>query len=102
MNNNAPPLNLPTPPSASQARPNSDATARQFRAILRIKQVQARTGLSRSSIYEKLKPSSKYRDETFPRPMKLSVAAIGWFEHDIDEWLASRYANSVAAIQANS
>lgn len=49
--------------------------------ILRLKEVCARTGLSRSSIY--LKISNK----AFPKPIKLGARAVGWFSHEIDAWL---------------
>lgn len=49
--------------------------------ILRIKQVQIRTGLSRSTIYLKV---SKFE---FPAPISLSARAVGWLESDIDQWI---------------
>ncbi|MYM75598.1 AlpA family phage regulatory protein [Duganella sp. FT134W] len=38
--------------------------------ILRRKQVEARTGLSRSTIYEKINKKSPRYDHTFPRPVR--------------------------------
>lgn len=52
--------------------------------ILRRKQVQTRTGLSRSSIYLKVAKG------TFPKPISLSERAIGWLESDINEWISER------------
>lgn len=52
--------------------------------ILRRKQVEERTGLSRSAIY-----AMKARGE-FPQPVKLTRKAVGWPAHVIDRWLASR------------
>ena len=52
--------------------------------ILRRVQVQARTGLSRSSIYKLMK------EKRFPSAVALSERAIGWRSGDIDQWLESR------------
>lgn len=52
-------------------------------SILRRKQVEQRTGLSRSSIYLRIQES------TFPKPVPLGARAVGWFEHEIEEWLAT-------------
>ena len=58
--------------------------------ILRLKQVVELCGIGRSTIYEKINPSSKRFDKAFPRPIKLSVSAIGWFEQDVIDWLNSK------------
>jgi prophage regulatory protein len=52
--------------------------------ILRLHQVKARTGLSRSGIYQKM------TDGEFPRSVALGLRAVGWVESDIDHWLASK------------
>ena len=52
--------------------------------ILRRPQVEARTGLSRSTIYARI------QDGTFPRPILLGSRAVGWLEHEIDDWLDQR------------
>ncbi len=50
--------------------------------ILRIKQVQDETGLSRSSIYRGIQAG------TFPSPISLGLRAVGWRRGCIDIWLA--------------
>lgn len=52
--------------------------------ILKLPQVKANTGLSRSSIYEFVKRGS------FPRPVLLGARAVGWIESDITKWIESR------------
>lgn len=53
--------------------------------ILRRKQVEARTGLSRSAIYASIK------SRTFPAPVSLlGGRAVGWVEAEINEWLEAR------------
>ena len=61
--------------------------------ILRRKQVEARTGLSRATIYSKLHKSESRPegyDPSFPRPIKLSDHAVGWIEAEIDAWIRDR------------
>jgi len=55
--------------------------------ILRRREVQARTGLSRSTIYDRINPKSPRYDATFPKPIHLGGSAVGWLGHEIDEWL---------------
>jgi prophage regulatory protein len=53
-------------------------------SILRRKQVEARTGLARSTIYHHIKAG------TFPRPVSLGPRAVGWLESDVNNWIAER------------
>lgn len=53
-------------------------------SILRRKQVEARTGLARSTIYQHIKVG------TFPRPIPLGPRAVGWLESDVSNWIAER------------
>ena len=65
--------------------------------ILRRKQVEARTGLSRSTIYAKLRRNPKRPsdyDPEFPRPITLGVKAVGWIEAEIDSWLQAQVEKS--------
>lgn len=53
--------------------------------ILRRKHVEARTGLSRSSIY------SRIANGNFPKPINLGGGkAVGWIEAEIDAWIQER------------
>jgi len=62
----------------------------QSLTIIRRKQVEVRTGLSRSTIYDRINPKSPRYDAAFPRPISLGAAAVGWLEHEVSAWLASR------------
>ena len=53
-------------------------------SILRRKQVERRTGLSRSTIYLRI------QEGTFPRPISLGARAVGWLENEIEAWLVAR------------
>ena len=52
--------------------------------IMKLREVCAMTGLSRSSIYELIKKGS------FPSQVKLSVRSSGWFWSEVKGWLESR------------
>lgn len=57
-------------------------------SILRRKQVEARTGLARSTIY------GMVAEGKFPRPISLGPRAVGWIEADVVRWLQERIAAS--------
>jgi prophage regulatory protein len=65
-------------------------------AILRLPQVRARTGLSRSSIYLALS-----RGE-FPQRIGLGQRAVGWLESDIENWISARILKSAKADSAHA
>lgn len=52
--------------------------------LLRRPQVEEMTGLSRSTIYDKI------RSGTFPGPVRLGDRAVGWHQVEVEEWIASR------------
>lgn len=57
--------------------------------ILRRKQVESRVGLSRSTIYDRIKAG------TFPAPISLGGGkAVGWLSHEIDGWLTAQIEKS--------
>jgi prophage regulatory protein len=57
-------------------------------AILRLPQVKARTGRSRSSIYADIKAGR------FVAPIRIGARAVGWLQHEVEEWIAARIAES--------
>ncbi len=59
-------------------------------SILRRHEVEVRTGLSRSTLYDKLNPKSPRYDSSFPKQRNLGTSAVGWIESEIDAWISSR------------
>ncbi|MBU2851471.1 AlpA family phage regulatory protein [Acidithiobacillus ferrivorans] len=59
---------------------------RESTMFYRIKELEALTGLPRSSIYRLA------REGRMPKPVKLGLRAAGWRKKDIDDWAASRSA----------
>jgi prophage regulatory protein len=51
--------------------------------VLRIDDVMQRTGLSRPTIWR------RERLGAFPRRRKLGGNAVGWLEHEVDQWIES-------------
>lgn len=63
--------------------------------IIRLKQVLELTGLSRSTIYDRMDQKSPRYDATFPKQIKLSgcatgSGAVGWLEAEILAWIGQR------------
>ena len=52
--------------------------------LLRLPEVKARTGLSRSCIYEAIS------DGRFPRPVKITARASAWVESEVQNWIDER------------
>lgn len=68
--------------TACDAGTNSATIAR----FLRRAEVEARTGLSCTSIYRKIAEGG------FPKPVPLGQQAVGWVESEVAEWQARRIA----------
>lgn len=49
--------------------------------FLRLPQVLAKTGLSRSTTYLMISEGK------FPKPVKLGKRAVGWVDADVEQWL---------------
>ena len=74
--------------SVERAVPNvaqvDEGSAQQSTIVLRLPAVMARTGLSRSTIYERIAAG------VFPAQVRLGVRAAGWYQHEVDAWVRSR------------
>lgn len=58
--------------------------------ILRQKQVQSQTALSRSTIYARMK------EGTFPQSIKIGTRSVRWLKSDIDQFIENCVAQSRA------
>lgn len=61
--------------------------------ILRDKEVQERTGLSRVTRWRKI------REGEFPQPVQLSTRSVGWRESEVNAWLENRPVGMVAPVK---
>ncbi|MCQ4255412.1 helix-turn-helix transcriptional regulator [Stutzerimonas stutzeri] len=62
--------------------------------MIRMRQLIQLIPVSKATIYDWMNPSSPRYDETFPRPVKLSVGArggaVGWSNAAVMGWIAAR------------
>lgn len=56
-------------------------------SILRLRQLLKALGLSRSTVYLRINPKSKYYDPVFPKPIRLGAKAVGWVLSDVCEYI---------------
>ncbi|MGB7650977.1 MAG: AlpA family transcriptional regulator [Gallionella sp.] len=67
----------------------SNTTAQQIHtALIRRKEVERLTALSRSRLYALIKTGE------FPPPIRLGAMSVAWLETEIHEWIAQRIADS--------
>lgn len=57
-------------------------------ALMRRKQVEAHTGLARSTLYKLIAQGG------FPAPIRITAKAVAWAASDVDTWIANRIAAS--------
>jgi prophage regulatory protein len=53
-------------------------------AFLRLPEVKAITGLSKSSLYSLIK------EKSFPAPVRLGARAVAWVRSEVRQWAAER------------
>ncbi len=56
--------------------------------IIKRREVEVRTGLPRSTMYDRIKRGD------FPAPIPLGARSVSWLEHEIDACLADRVAQA--------
>lgn len=64
-------------------RPETGIAASPTR-LLRLKEVQHRVGLGRSTIYRWMS------EDAFPKPVHLGGHAVAWSEREIEAWVEAR------------
>ncbi|MBV9841107.1 MAG: AlpA family transcriptional regulator [Sphingomonadaceae bacterium] len=61
---------------------SSHVSVTAYERILRMREVQHRTGLSRTTIYRRMGAG------TFPSNIPLGANSCGWYESEIESWIA--------------
>lgn len=62
-------------------------------SLVRLPQVQARIGLSRTAIYDRMDEKSPRFDPSFPKPVRLGAGKcppIAFVSSEVDAWIESR------------
>lgn len=62
----------------------------------RIREVMARTGMGRSSIYRRV------AEGTFPRPINVGPNTVAWLESELDRWMDEQVAASRGEARDNA
>lgn len=64
----------------------NEQTAKQNQELrlISLKDVVARTALSKSTIYQLIK------DNAFPKSINITTRRVAWVVHEIDSWLSER------------
>jgi len=57
-------------------------TIEHSQKIIRLPAVIDRTGLSRSTLYRKI------AEGTFPRQVRIGIQSTGWYEAEVQQWIA--------------
>lgn len=71
---------------------NAPPYAQQIQtALIRRREVEKLTALSRSRIYDLMKQDS------FPKPVQLGAMSVAWLEIEVREWIANRIADRKTA-----
>ena len=52
--------------------------------VLRLREVSAQTGCSRSALYAAMAANK------FPKPISLGARSVGWLESEIQDWVEQR------------
>ena len=77
-----------TPSPLSHVAPHLWRSQEQPLQIIRRSEVLRRCGFKKSTLYLAM------AEGRFPRAVHLGPRAVGWLAHEIDEWIASRVAES--------
>ncbi len=54
------------------------------KTIWRLPEVMARTGLSPSTIYQKI------NQDEFPHSINLGIRSVGWLSDEVEQWIQDR------------
>ena len=74
----------------AEMAPDSVPEQKRVTRLIRLKEVQHRVGLGRSTIYRWM------AEDKFPKPVQLGGYAVAWAEADIDKWISSRVSDDAA------
>ena len=53
-------------------------------SLIRIKNVEAKTGLKKSMVYDLISKGE------FPKPIKIGERAVAWISREVDQWVQNK------------
>lgn len=68
----------------AETEPLASTEQRRITRLIRLKEVQHRVGLGRSTIYRWM------AEGKFPKPVQLGGYAVAWAQEDIDDWICNK------------
>jgi prophage regulatory protein len=74
----------------------TQTSKRTERRLLRLPEVEHRTGRRHAAIYEAI------ANGTFPAPVPLGARAVGWLEDEVDAWIEARIVDRDSGTAARS
>lgn len=98
-------LNRNGPDQSAKDRDSMDTSTNTPDRIVRIAELTARVGLSKSAIYDRLNPASPTFDPIFPQPLQLGTGPrppVGWLDAEIDAWIAAQAARRTLRAAASA
>lgn len=78
------PKKLPQSQETVQETRNDDSGTRDDLSFLRLPEVKATTGLSKTSLYAMI------RNKSFPAPVRLGPRAVAWLRSEVRQWAVER------------
>ena len=75
---------LPQSQKLAEASVNGASYALDDVSFLRLPEVKAVTGLSKTSLYALI------REKSFPAPVRLGPRAVGWLKSEVRQWAVER------------
>jgi len=69
---------------------NNDESICLKKMVLRCRELVSLLGVGKSTVYDWMNPQSPRFDATFPRPIKLGKASVGWISEEVYAWLNAR------------
>ena len=85
------PKKLPQSQNPAQETPNNDSGSGDDLSFLRLPEVKAITGLSKTSLYAMI------RNKNFPAPVRLGPRAVAWVRSEVRQWAVKRVQASRSA-----
>ncbi len=58
--------------------------------MLRLRDLEVRLGLKRSTIYDRLNPKSPAYDASFPKRVQMGARSVAWVEEEVEQWIRSK------------
>lgn len=58
--------------------------------MLRLRDLEARLGLKRSTIYDRLNPKSPNYDASFPKQVLMGGRSVAWVDAEVEHWIQSK------------